>query len=209
MYSKLFAASFLLTLAFGSNVLPQDKRFGVFQFEAKRGSHQAHLIVQAIPFNRTKHKVVIDRRNQTFVDTRPAFGTDASIPSREIASMKLYIDGREIHIPKHLYVDCYEPNFGAPFFKVDFNHNARTVLVEMSGADAAASYTVRWWLKRNGRHKRDAYQHFASEDISVKARLNKRLQRTWLRGRVLKDEAEVVWNRSPLKLRVERFTFPI
>ena len=163
MFRNLMAVSFLFALT--SSAWAQNKNdVGTFQFEAKQGSHTAHIIFQTLWFDRNKHRVVIDRRNQTFVDRRPAFGTDGTIPSVEIASIKLYLDGRQIHIPRRLYADCYQPHFAALFCKVKLSRNAQVVTVEMEGADAAASYTVRWWFNKNGRHKRTAYQHFSAED---------------------------------------------
>ena len=157
---RLIATSFLFVLA--STAWAQNKRIGTFQFEVKQGSHTARLLLRTIPFDPTKHKVTTG--DQTIIDGRPALGTDGNVPSLEIASIRLYIDGNEIRVPRHLYSDCYEPNLVAPFFTVNFKRNARTVMVEMKGSDAAGSYTVRWQLSKNGRHKRLAYQHFSAED---------------------------------------------
>ncbi len=89
----------------------QSKRIGTFQFEKMNGHHAARVIFSTKPFQRSNHKITGDDKYQTKVDGRLAIGTDGNIPSVEIASMKLYFDGKEMKIPSRLYSDCYEPNF--------------------------------------------------------------------------------------------------
>ena len=165
MYKRLLAP--FLLLASTSAAWAQNNTIGTFRFEAKNGSHTARIVFQTMRFDESKHKVVIDGSNKTIIDGRPAFGTDASVPYVEVASMRLYIDGNEIHVPKHLYTDCYEPNFESRVFRVHFDrHNPQILIVDMHGADAAAAYSVKWQLKTNGRHKRSAYQDFSAEDLN-------------------------------------------
>ncbi|MEP7214200.1 MAG: hypothetical protein ABI791_14070 [Acidobacteriota bacterium] len=162
MYKKLLTPFLLLALT--SSAWAQNKTVRTFQFESKSGSHTARIVFQTIRFDESKHKVLIDRNNRTIIDGRPAFGTDASVPNVEVISMRLYVDGSEIHVPKHLYVDCYDPNFTSRDLRVRFDRkDPRIVIVDLHGADAAAAYTVRWHLKTKGRHTRSAYQDFSAE----------------------------------------------
>ena len=135
-----------------------------FDFTTKKGSHRARSVFSVSPFESTKHKVFIRRDNETIVDGRPAFGTDGNIPSREITAIKFYIDREDIRIPRRFYTDCFEPFFGR-HFSFDLSGDGATAIIWMHGSDAAFSYTVKWLFKKNGRHKRDAYQDFSPENL--------------------------------------------
>lgn len=93
-------------------------------------------------------------RGQTMVDGRPAIGTDGNIPVVEIDSMRFYLDGQEIKIPRRLYADCFEPHFGNDYVNLEFGEEFRDVIVTMSGSDGAGGYQVTWRLRKDGRHSR-------------------------------------------------------
>ena len=88
------------------------------------------------------------------VDGRPAIGTDGNIPGVEIESMRFYLDGREIKIPRRLYADCFDPKFGSDYVTLEFGRDFRGVVVRMSGSDGAGGYQAIWRLRKDGRHGR-------------------------------------------------------
>jgi hypothetical protein len=89
------------------------------------------------------------------IDGRPPLGTDGGIPQIEIESVRFFIDGKEVPVPKDLYSDCYEPNFESnASFAMKFADNLKGVFVFMGGSDAAGSYQVLWVLRRDARHSR-------------------------------------------------------
>ena len=89
------------------------------------------------------------------IDGRPPLGTDGGIPQTEIESVRLYIDGKEVPVPKDLYSDCYEPSFESnASFAAKFADNLEGVFVFMNGSDAAGSYQVLWVFRRDARHSR-------------------------------------------------------
>ncbi len=145
----------------------QSDQIRNFQFEAKKGSQTVKVIFQTRPFDQSKHKVFIDKTNQIIVDGRQALGTDASIPISETSSVKLYINGKEIRVPRKFYSDCFDLQLNdANFIKVAFSASSKSIIVEMRGADAAATYHVTWWFRKSGRHTRDVSQDFNFKEDS-------------------------------------------
>ncbi len=164
MCKRLVFTSIFLVLFYSSNLYGQYSNIGTFRFQVKQGSHNASIVINTISFNRNKHKVFIKNGNETIIDGHQAFGTDGNIPIVEIASIKLLIDVKNIPIQRRLYADCYEPRFDAQSFKVSFNQKTQNVIIEMHGSDGAASYSVTWHLRKNGRHKKFASFNLSPEE---------------------------------------------
>ncbi len=148
------ASAMFLVLIISSGVSAQSKKTETFQFEKKAGSHVARVVFRTRRFARAGHRSTRVVRGQTMVDGRPAIGTDGNIPGVEIVSMRFYLDGKEIKIPKRLYADCFEPHFGDDYVTLEFGGEFRSVVVTMSGSDGAGGYQAIWRLKKNGRHHR-------------------------------------------------------
>jgi hypothetical protein len=152
----LFAG--LTVLVVLTNVRAQSKLVGTFPLEAQAGGNVAKVIFETRLFDRSHHRMGV-RRGHTTIDGRSIFGaTDAYAPQVEIASMKLYLNGREIHVPKRLYNDCYQPNLVAPYLTVRVD--AKIVTVSMHGADGAAGYEVTWRFTNVGRASRSIHNVF-------------------------------------------------
>jgi hypothetical protein len=118
-----------------------------------KGSHTAKVVFKTKPFVRAKHKVEISKRG-TVIDGQVALGTDDTVPRTEIGSVKLFFDGKEVIVPRRLYTDCYEPNFGSDYFRVKFGDHGESLLVFMAGSDAAGGYQVYWVFRKDGKHSR-------------------------------------------------------
>ena len=88
------------------------------------------------------------------VDGRPAIGTDGNIPGVEIDSMRFYLDGKEIKIPRRLYADCFDPNFGNDYVTLEFGRDFPGVIITVSGSDGAGGYQAVWRLTKDGQHRR-------------------------------------------------------
>jgi len=97
------SAIFLSTFSIAKNSLAQSG--GTFDFTAKKRTHTARILFMVVRFNSGKHRTVIRRDGQTIVDGRQAFGTDGNVPTREISSIKLFIDRKEIEVSKRTYAD--------------------------------------------------------------------------------------------------------
>ncbi len=153
MRTLILASLFLFASV---NTLAQSKRIGTFQFVEKKGHHTAKIIFRAKSFNRSNHKIASSREGLVSkIDGRAPLGTDGNLPHIEIESVKLYLDGKEVLIPKRLYSDCYEPRFDLnDSFAIKFADNSEAVFVFMDGSDAAGSYQVVWVFRKDGNHSR-------------------------------------------------------
>ncbi|HEX8457062.1 MAG TPA: hypothetical protein VF656_07185 [Pyrinomonadaceae bacterium] len=147
-------SAMLLVLLISAGSLAQTKRVETFQFEKKAGSHLALVVFRTRRFTRAGHRSTGVVRGQTMVDGRPAIGTDGNIPGVEIVSMRFYLDGKEIKIPRRLYADCFDPHFGDDDVTLEFEREFRSVVVTMSGSDGAGGYEAIWRLSRDGQHQR-------------------------------------------------------
>jgi hypothetical protein len=143
-----------LVMIMSAAVSAQSERLGTFQFEKKEGSHTARVVFRTRLFARARHRSTRVVRGQTMVDGRPAIGTDGNIPGLEIDSMRFYFDGKEIRIPRRLYADCFDPNFGNDYVTLEFGRDLRGVTVTMTGSDGAGGYQAIWRLRKDGRHGR-------------------------------------------------------
>lgn len=150
---KVVSAAFLI-LVMSAGIFPQSKRVETFQFEKQGGSHTARVVFRTKVFARAGHRSAKVVRGQTMIDGRPAIGTDGNMPGVEIVSMRFYLDGKEIKIPRRLYADCFEPHFGDDYVTIEFGRDFRSVTVSMSGSDGAGGYQVIWTLRKNGQHTR-------------------------------------------------------
>ncbi len=153
MRTLILAFLFLLASA---NTLAQSKRIGTFEFVEKKANHTAKMIFKTKSFSRSNHKIASSREGLvSTIDGRSPLGTDGNLPHIEIESVKLYLDGRDVLIPKRLYSDCYEPSFQLnDSFAIRFADNSEGLFVFMDGSDAAGSYQVVWVFRKDGNHSR-------------------------------------------------------
>ena len=147
-------SAMFLVLLISAGAPAQSKRVETFQFEKKEGSHTARVVFRTRLFARARHRSTRVVRGQTMVDGRPAIGTDGNIPGLEIDSMRFFLDGKEIRVPRRLYADCFEPKFGDDYVTLEFGRDFRGVVITMSGSDGAGGYQVIWKLRKDGRHSR-------------------------------------------------------
>lgn len=156
---KLFLV-ILLTLIGSTASLAQSNNIGTFKFEKSQGTHKALVSFQSRIFEPSKHKVMKTRNYQTIVDGRLAHGTDGNVPSIEIGSIKLLLDGTEVAISRKLYSDCFEPNLDDGSLAIRLAQNFQSVIITMWGSDGAGGYEVVWRFRKNGHHSRSFRQGF-------------------------------------------------
>ena len=164
---RFILALFVLLLAAGNLVAQTEKPIrmdpeGTAEFTGSKGAHVAKLILTSKHFVPSAHRIV--RTKDCFmIDGRRPIGTDCGVPGFEIASMRLFIDGKKVVIPKRLYSDCYNP----PFFKdykergtmknylaIKFSDDLKSVFVFLTGGDGAGVYDAIWIFRKDGRHSR-------------------------------------------------------
>ena len=157
---KRFFAASLLVLWCAVCAHAQGARagkVGMFRFEDKREGHASRLVFRVGAFEPSKHRITFGKRLDLpvlEVDGRTALGVDGDNPRTEIKSFEFYFDGRRVAVPRRLYSDCFDPNFGADYFAVKNGDDGASVLVFMAGSDAAGGYQVIWVLRKDGRHSR-------------------------------------------------------
>lgn len=135
----------------------QSEKVGTFQFAEKKGRHAARLVFRTGAFARSRHKITYGKRSDLAVlevDGRAALGVDGDAPRVEIRSMDFYFDGKRVAVPRRLYSDLYEPNFGKGHFAAKLGDDGNSLLEFMAGSDAAGAYKVIWVLRKDGRHSR-------------------------------------------------------
>jgi hypothetical protein len=155
---RFFAVALVLACAAGAYAqrAPAGK-VGTFRFEDKREGHTSRLVFGTGAFEPSRHRITFGKPSDPMylkVDGRGAFGVDGNTPRTEIKSVEFYFDGRRVAVPRGLYSDCFNPNFGADYFAVKNGDDSASVLVFMAGGDAAGSYQVIWVLRKDGRHSR-------------------------------------------------------
>jgi hypothetical protein len=135
-----------------ASAFAQSERVGAFRFQTKKAGHSARVIFHIKAFD-PKKNVSYDPKIGNTVNGQKAYGAELT-PEAEIASVKLFFDGRQIKIPAQLYSDCYDPNLRDNPLTIRFGRDLQTVLVSMGGSDGAGGYRVTWVFRTNGRHTR-------------------------------------------------------
>ena len=128
-----------------------QKQSEEFVFSANKNSHAVKIIFKAKAFVKSEHKIKI-KDGVTFVDNQIAFGTDGSIPHREISAVKPIFDGKEVAVSKDTFAKYYNPNFSKDYLGIKLSDDGKSVLVFMNGSDAAGSYQVFWTFRSDGKH---------------------------------------------------------
>jgi hypothetical protein len=146
-----------ILLAITASVSAQSGKVGTFRFVKKVGRHTARLAFRTGAFDRQNHRISYSKRldlEVLDVDGRMALGVDGNIPRTEIQAIEFYLDGKRVAVPRRLYADCFEPDFGKRSFAIKAGDDGGSLLVFMAGSDAAGGYLVTWVLRKDGRHSR-------------------------------------------------------
>ncbi len=80
------------------------EREGIAEFTETKRNHTARIIFETKLFDARKRSVG-RMGNCITIDGRIPLGTDRGMPKVEIASMRFFLDGREIPIPRSLYFE--------------------------------------------------------------------------------------------------------
>ena len=151
-FLKKLTIIFSLLLS-ATSIAAQAERNGTFQSRRQISGHVAKVIFRTRSFDSAKNKKGYDDKIGNTVNGRKAYGAE-SVPKAEIASLKVFFDGQEVQVPRQLYSDCYDPNFGNEYIKLSFSRDFSKLFVSMRGSDGAGGYEVVWVIRRNGRASR-------------------------------------------------------
>ena len=124
-----------------------------------RGPHKVKLVFSAGNFDAKQHKIITvtdpkTLHQGTWIDGKYALGMDLITPKTEIASIRLYFDGKEVPVRRSVFSDCYNPNLGKDYIWLKFSDDGKSVLAFMAGGDGAGGYQVFWIFRSDGRHSR-------------------------------------------------------
>lgn len=96
-------------------------------------------------FDSSKHEIVRHERGHIrTVNGKYARGTDGSMPSEGIRSIRFFLNGQKISIPKEAYSDLYE--FRKSTFEFLVNTTG-TIMVKSFNSDGAGFYMLVWKFK--------------------------------------------------------------
>jgi hypothetical protein len=166
---NLLVIPIMLTLVTGATA--QDaKRItepGVYRFteriDFKQGGPdlQAELVITIKAFNSARHRIKRDDpqegtpgRSIHRIDGGMPLGVKDELPLVEITDMTVNFGGVRVAVPKGLYGDCYNPNFGEDSFGTKFSDNGKSLLIFMAGGSEKSLYQVIWIIRKDGIHSR-------------------------------------------------------
>ena len=108
------------------------------------------ITIRTIPFNAARHKV--KRTGDGYVqkiDGSDPKGVDGELPTVELSSIQLTINGIPVTIPAKEYRDLYQP--GLESFNVYFDKAGTIYLYAPLNSDGAGFYASTW-IVRNGQY---------------------------------------------------------
>lgn len=130
--------------------------------EGRGGEHTFVVTLVKRQFDRDKHKTRIGYGGVVYVDGRRAHGPLGQPPREELSLFRVSVDGERWNVSHRLWRDCYEPNLGKGagpppipvYTQASLSPDGTLLVVEMLGSDGGGSYRVRWFLRRDGTHRR-------------------------------------------------------
>lgn len=113
-----------------------------------------HILFRSKPFDSTRHKItrkIIDSASLvTKIDGRSFFGTDGYMPTMEIDSFVIRVNGHELSFPRNQYSDLFNPQIaykskqghGSDGINPYESKNGKYLEVEIAGSDGVGYYRV-------------------------------------------------------------------
>jgi hypothetical protein len=98
----------------------------------------------------------ISRVRDNIIDGNYVYGTDGSIPQKEIKTFSCIINGKQIPVKPEFYNRLYNPAIGYEnstlYLTAFWGSDYKSIFVFMNGGDGAGSYTAVWSLRADGKH---------------------------------------------------------
>lgn len=156
LYIKTLAYKIILSLSLllcNQVFFSFDKDFMVKAYQNKsveqaetRKVGQYTIIIKYKNFDKSNHRLKFSDRIVTKIDNKKYYGTDGTVPFREISSIKLLEQEKEYIFPPNQYKSLFEPHLGKEYYSSAFSVKESSLYLEiaLSGGDAAGSYDVKW-----------------------------------------------------------------
>ena len=82
------------------------------------------------------------------IDGKPFWGTDGEMPREEYKNIQIYINGKQVFIPKSAYDDLYEPTFYTENNSVYYDKELDSYYIVATNSDGAGAYMVCWQIEK-------------------------------------------------------------
>lgn len=102
-------------------------------------------------FDKSKHSFKYHKEYRDIIekiDGKPFWGTDGEMPREEYKNIQIYINGKQVFIPKSAYDDLYEPTFYTENNSVYYDKELDSYYIVATNSDGAGAYMVCWQIEK-------------------------------------------------------------
>ena len=102
-------------------------------------------------FDKGKHSFVYYKEPHHSIekiDGKPFWGTDSEMPREEYKNIQIYINGKQVFIPKSAYDDLYEPTFYTENNSIYYDKEHDSYYIVATNSDGAGAYMVCWQIEK-------------------------------------------------------------
>lgn len=137
-----------------SRIKPIHSKYENHEYKIKIDNENILLSITEDEFNCDGHKITRKDDMMVMVDGEGALGTGYSLPITEIVNIKITWNNVDLHVPKELYSDCYNPFIEEDKVFYKLTDNGEKLLFFLLGSDGAGVYDVLWIFDKNSKHSR-------------------------------------------------------
>jgi hypothetical protein len=130
-----------------------------FQSQLEIGNEQLQIFIATSAFDYEAHHFQRAQHGQIIVDGVPAVGTDSFQPKTHVSDFRINWNGRMIEVPKPLWQFVFNASLqpkstsfdsiGSVFVRP--GTSGASILIHMSGGDAAGSFNSWWVISKDGK----------------------------------------------------------
>ena len=102
-------------------------------------------------FDKRKHSFIYYKESHHSIekiDGKPFWGTDGEMPREEYKNIQIYINGKQVSLPKSAYDDLYEPTFYTENNSVYYDKELDSYYIVATNSDGAGAYMVCWQIEK-------------------------------------------------------------
>ena len=102
-------------------------------------------------FDKSKHSFKYNKEYPDAIekiDGKPFWGTDDEMPREEYKNIQIYINGKQISLPKSAYDDLYEPTFYTENNSIYYDKEHDSYYIVATNSDGAGAYMVCWQIEK-------------------------------------------------------------
>ena len=102
-------------------------------------------------FDKSKHSFVYYKESHHSIekiDGKPFWGTDGEMPREEYKNIQIYINGKQVSLPKSAYDDLYEPAFYTENNSIYYDKEQDSYYIVATNSDGAGAYMVCWQIEK-------------------------------------------------------------